>query len=124
MMSPNRPGGAWQWFLQRVSAVLLLVLVLGHLWIEHFLHLGSRFSYQGVAARLVHGFYDAIDYALLVVVVYHGLNGLYHVLTDRMHRGSARRTLAIGLSLVGIATVVLGADILSAFLTPHPWFLL
>ncbi len=124
MRAPGKPGGGWSWVLQRLSAVLLLGLVLAHLWIEHFMHLGRRFTYHGVQARLVHGIYDAIDYALLVVVVYHGLNGVFQVVTERVHNPPAVRFLGIGLVVVGIATVVLGADILSAFLAGRPWFLL
>lgn len=118
------PRGAWSWLLQRVSAVLLLVLVLAHLWIEHFMHLGHRITYHGVSARLLEGFYDAIDYALLVVVVYHGLNGLKSVLTDRIQSAAALKTVSWVLVVVGVLTVLLGADILSAFLMGRPWFYL
>lgn len=124
MRASRESGGAWSWVLQRLSAVLLLGLVLAHLWIEHFMHLGARFTYHGVRARLVHGVYDAIDYALLVVVVYHGLNGVFQVVTERVHGRRTVRLLGIGLVMLGIATVALGADILSAFLAGRPWFLL
>lgn len=124
MTGPVRPRGAWGWLLQRVSAVLLLVLVLAHLWIEHFLHLGARITYHGVSLRLAHALYDLVDYALLVVVVYHALNGLRNVLMERVHSPRGIGWLTTALVIWGLATIVLGADILSAFLNGRAWFYL
>lgn len=113
-------GGMWRWLLQRVSAALLLFFVIAHLWIEHFLHLGRKITDANVMGRLLHGFYQMVDYGLLVIVVYHGLNGFYHVMTDYTHSERAQVRLGWGLSLLGILTVVLGIDILSAFLDGQP----
>lgn len=102
----------------------LLVLVLAHLWIEHFMHPGRAITYGSVARRLVQGLYQAVDYWLLVVVVYHGLNGLKNVLEDRPWRPWAWRGIIAGLWIVGLATLVLGGDILSSFLDRRAWFYL
>lgn len=75
--------GARGWLFQRFSAAALLVLLMAHLWIEHFLHPSRPITYRTVGARLLHGLYQAIDYALLIVVVYHALNGLKAILADR-----------------------------------------
>ena len=116
--------GARGWVLQRVSALMLLVLVVAHLWVEHFLHPGRAITYRSVAGRLVHGAYEAIDYALLVVVVYHGLNGLRNVLQDRHWNRRLWAWVTGVFWVVGAATVLLGADILSAFLDGRAWFYL
>lgn len=116
--------GSVGWVLQRVSAVLLLVLIVAHLWIEHFMHLGRPITYSGVVDRLMHGIYDAVDYGLLIVVVYHGLNGLRNVLMDRVTSAQGVAILNGTLGVVGVATVILGADILSAFLDGRAWFYL
>lgn len=120
----DRGRGAWPWLLQRVSALALLILVVTHLWTEHFMHLGQTITYHGVAARLMHAAYDAVDYALLIVVVYHALNGFRSVLFDRIAAPALQRLTTGLLWLVGIATVVLGGDILSAFLDGRAWFYL
>lgn len=116
--------GARGWLLQRISAVLLLVLILAHLWIEHFLHPGRPITYDSVLQRLLQGLYQAIDYALLVVVVYHALNGLRNILRDRRWSAGGWFWISVGIWAVGLATVLLGGDILSAFLNAHAWFYL
>lgn len=116
--------GAWGWLLQRLSATLLVILILAHLWIEHFLHPGRVITYHSVLVRLVHGLFQAIDYALLIVVVYHALNGVRNILLDRAWSHGMRIALTAGFFVLGLATVLLGADILSAFLTPRAWFYL
>lgn len=116
--------GARGWLLQRLSALALLLLLTAHLWIEHFLHPGRRITYHSVAARLLHGLYQGIDYALLVIVVYHALNGLMNVLRDRVRSAAGWVAITATFWVVGLATVVLGADILSAFLNGRAWFYL
>jgi succinate dehydrogenase cytochrome b556 subunit len=126
MMKSTHSGerAFWPWLLQRVSAVFLLVLVVAHLWIEHFMHLGQPITYQSVARRLMRGLFDAVDYGLLIVVVYHALNGVRNIWLDR---GWSRQRLWVAstmLWVIGLATVVVGADIVSAFLNKRPWFYL
>lgn len=117
-------GGVWPWLLQRVSAVFLLVLILAHLWIEHFMHLGVPITFFSVRARLVHGLFAVIDYGLLIVVVYHGLNGLRTVLLEIPFLPHRVRAVNLALWLLGIVTVVFGMDILATFLWGRPWFVL
>lgn len=116
--------GGRAWLLQRLSAAALLVLVLAHLWIEHFMHRGTAITFSRVAARLFHGLYQGIDYLLLIVVVYHSLNGFRNILQDRVWSRAAWTAITSGIWVLGIATVVLGADILSAFLDGRAWFYL
>ncbi len=117
-------GGAWPWLLQRVSAVFLLVLILLHLWIEHFMHLGAPITFASVKARLVHAVFAVIDYGLLIVVVFHGLNGLRTVLLEIPFLPHRSRAITIGLWVLGVVTVIFGMDILAPFLWGRPWFVL
>jgi succinate dehydrogenase / fumarate reductase, membrane anchor subunit len=116
------PGPAlesWTWVLQRFTGVLLLVFVGGHLWVEHFLHVGQVIQFREIVARLAHALYLALDFGLLLTVVYHGLNGLRRVLAERQPKRG--RALALACLLLGLVTTAWGADILSAFLFKHPW---
>jgi succinate dehydrogenase / fumarate reductase membrane anchor subunit len=110
---------AWTWLLQRVSGVLLILLVGGHLWVEHFQQPGQLIRYQGVLARLQQGLFQVLDLGLLVVVVFHGLNGLVNVVSERWPAFSRAASL-LGL-VVGTATVLWGADILWVFWYRHPF---
>lgn len=117
-------GGAWPWLLQRVSAGFLLVLIFAHLWVEHFMHLGAAITFASVEARLMHALFAVIDYGLLIVVVFHGLNGLRTVLLEMPFLPHRVRTITMALWLLGILTVVFGMDILAPFLWGRPWFVL
>jgi len=74
-------GGVWGWFMQRVTAVILIVGLGTHLVATHILSIGEL-SYDNIAARLAGAFFVVIDVALLAAAIYHGLNGLRMVLLD------------------------------------------
>lgn len=125
MRAVSRSGrGARSWLWQRLSAAALLILIMAHLWIEHFVHPRRPITYRTVAARLLHGGYQAVDYALLLVVVYHALNGFKNILSERRWSRAGWMMVSAGIGMLGVVTVVLGADILSAFLNTRPWFYL
>ncbi|MCL6563200.1 MAG: hypothetical protein K6U87_09355 [Firmicutes bacterium] len=118
--SAGRPRPlSWSWLLQRLSGVLLILLVGGHLWAEHFQQPGQLIQYQGVLARLQQGLFQVLDLGLLVAVVFHGLNGLVNVVSERWPALSRAAGL-LGL-VVGTATVLWGADILWVFWYRHPF---
>jgi succinate dehydrogenase / fumarate reductase membrane anchor subunit len=116
-------SGLWPWLLQRVSALLLLFFIVAHLWIEHFMHLGAPITFHSVAVRLLHWTYAGIDYGLLVVVVYHGLNGLRSIILDAALTPRQVRAVTGGLWILGVVTVIFGINVLSPFLWGRPWFI-
>lgn len=109
---------SWAWLLQRVSAVLLLVFVGGHLWVEHMMNATT----DEVMSRLSHWVFLGVDIGLLVSVVFHGLNGLRGVLGE--YFAGSVRWLDKVLWGFGVFTVVWGADILWAFIFNHPFFVI
>jgi succinate dehydrogenase / fumarate reductase cytochrome b subunit len=113
---------SWGWVLQRFTGVLLLVFLGGHLWVEHFLHVGQLIRYRAVVVRLSRWLYAFLDFGLLAAVVYHGLNGLRRVLLERFP--GARRWIGAALLALGLLTWAWGADILSAFLYHRAWLVL
>jgi len=101
-------GGVWGWFMQRVTAVILLVGLGTHLVATHILNIGDL-SYDNIAARLAGAFFIVIDVALLAAAIYHGLNGLRMVLLD--YFWNARRQRLVFTYLLwafGIAFFVFG----------------
>lgn len=115
-------GVSWSWILQRFTGVLLLVFLGGHLWVEHFMHVGQLVRFRLVLIRLSHWLYDGVDLGLLVTVVYHGLNGLRAIIREAAPVGMA--WLEPALWGLGILTVVWGADILWAFWYHRPFLIL
>ena len=101
-------GGMWPWLGQRVSAVLVIVTIMIHLVLTHYVAIG-QLSYANIGARLAGGVVVVNDIVLLVAVVFHGLNGLRMVVLDWGLAGSGgRRVFDIALWLVGIVAVVFG----------------
>jgi succinate dehydrogenase hydrophobic anchor subunit len=101
-------GGMWPWLGQRITAVLVIVTIMIHLVLTHYIAIG-QLSYSNIGARLAGGAVVINDLVLLVAVVFHGLNGLRMVVLDWGLSGrGGRRVFDIALWLVGIAAIVYG----------------
>ncbi len=125
------------WSFMRVSALLIVPLVFGHLALMHVLQGVFDLTAQGheivgtgglinesgtavefVAARwnlLVGGvaIWRVYDFALLALVVAHGFNGLRYVLTDYTAHSPLLRRASVYLCLLGALTLlVLGVGAL------------
>ena len=93
-------GGMWPWLGQRVTAVVIIVTIMVHLVLTHFVSIGERLATTVVLVN---------DVLLLVAVVYHALNGVRMVVLDWGFSGSgARRGLDLFLWVVGILGIVYG----------------
>jgi len=79
-------SGEWNWLLQRVSGVALLVLLLGHFFIEHFAG-GGGLTYQAVAARFSSLGWKLFDLTFVIFALYHGINGIFMNIEDYVHSG-------------------------------------
>ena len=101
-------GGMWPWLGQRVTAVIVIVTIMVHLVLTHFVAIGEL-SYDNIGERLASGAVLANDVLLLVAVVYHALNGVRMVMLDWGLAGrSARRGFDAFLWVAGVTAVVYG----------------
>ncbi|MDP3046674.1 MAG: hypothetical protein Q8O07_04280 [Chloroflexota bacterium] len=108
--------GVWAWILQRLSAVLLFVLLGTHLGVLHYVDENLVINFAGVAARMKSVLYLIIDCGLLSVGLYHALNGLRAVIFDFGFGESGRRAITYTLLVVGVAFLLWGTYALAAFL--------
>lgn len=108
-------SGSWAWILQRVSAFLLIVFIGAHWWISHFDALGDTITFAGVQTRLQSAVLVFVDGAMLIIVLYHALNGVRNVLLDFNIGRRAERALSIFLLFVGIAFFIYGLNALLPF---------
>ncbi len=92
-------SGALRWLLQRVSGIVLLVVLFLHFGVTHYFP-GGEVTYQNVVARLSHPFWKLLNMTFLVLCLYHGLNGGWSILEDYLEKAWLRVTL-FGLLLVG-----------------------
>ncbi len=117
-------SGFWQWFLQRVSGLLLISLVGVHMWMGHFSGItdviaGSQeelILYDVVKRRLAQGLFIFADFSLLALVLYHGLSGIRSVLLEWGPAARRGNQITIGLLLLGAATFAYGARVLMVFI--------
>lgn len=113
-----RPGGGaplYLWFYMRVSAVAILGLVLGHLYIMHVLAGTDRIDFQFVAARLATPFWRVYDLILLAFALSHGLVGLRGVCDDYIHTRAWRALAEGAIWVLGVVFFLLGAFVLLTF---------
>jgi succinate dehydrogenase / fumarate reductase cytochrome b subunit len=101
-------GGMWPWLGQRVTAVVVIVTIIVHLVLTHYINIGE-ISYDNIAGRLANTAVLINDVLLLLAVVYHGLNGFRMVVLDYwLSSAGSRRALDAVLWIVGIAATVYG----------------
>ncbi|MBI4301003.1 MAG: succinate dehydrogenase, hydrophobic membrane anchor protein [Chloroflexi bacterium] len=115
-------GGWWAWFVQRVTAVLLIFFLGAHWGILHFVLSGEAITFERVTERFGSPAYLALDIALLATVLYHALNGLWVIITDYGLGWRGRRMLAVALIIIGIITFIYGTNALLPFTGRQPLF--
>ena len=89
------PANIWLWLLQRISAVLLVVVLGVHLWL-------ANFGQATASLRAVLGV------VLLALALLHGLNGVRAVILDFSPGIQGRRFLTTILLLLGAALLLFG----------------
>lgn len=116
-VATSKVAGTWPWFLQRLSGVLLIVLLGIHIFVSHFWHVGEDITVDSVNERLRELTYIVVDYSMLALVLYHGLNGTRTVLLDFDRFAKRRKGVDVGLTVLGIAMMIWGIVILWPFIT-------
>jgi succinate dehydrogenase / fumarate reductase membrane anchor subunit len=113
-----RPNG-WEWMswlYMRVSAVLLVFLVLGHLYIMHIVNSTDTIDFAFVAQRLANPIWRVYDLLILLLALSHGLNGLRGIVNDYTRPGGPWRLVwNVALWTVGLVFTLLGALVLFSF---------
>jgi succinate dehydrogenase membrane anchor subunit len=98
---------ALNWYLQRITGALLVVLLAAHFWVEHFMTADLQrgdLTYEAIHARVSNPLWQAIDISFLLVALYHGLNGLRNIALD-YSRVSVRAMQAITAALATLGIV-------------------
>ena len=105
----------WGWLYMRVSGVLLVVLIFGHLLVNLFLGEGVQaIDFAFVAGKLADPFWIVYDLLLLWLALIHGANGMRTIINDYA-RNRLRVVLLVLLAGATIALLVLGTLVLTTF---------
>ena len=120
----ERPAGGfelWSWLFMRISGLVLLLLAVGHVLIMHVWDAGvDRVDFGFVAARWGSPFWRTWDWALLVLALIHGINGLRIIVQDYVRWPSARFAVNMLFYVIGFGLFVLGTVIVFTF-DPSQW---
>ncbi len=114
-MTENRrsrfESGSIAWFLQRVTAVVLLFTLGFHfLWL-HFVNHAAEVTLWGSALRMDRLVYFIMIVVFLVTAAYHGLNGIYNALLNQGLSGRWRKVVFWLLAIAGTILVIQGIRI-------------
>ncbi len=105
----------WGWLYMRVSGVLLVVLIFGHLFVNLVSGEGVRqIDFAFVAGKLANPFWIVWDMLLLWLALIHGANGMRTLINDYAHR-RLRIVLLVLLAVVTVTLLTLGTLVLTTF---------
>ena len=106
----------WGWIYMRVSGVVLVVLIFGHLFVNLMLGDGvSQIDFAFVAGKLSDPFWQWYDFLLLTLALIHGTNGMRTIVNDYVAKASVRRILHTALVASTGVLLVLGTLVLFTF---------
>ncbi|OEU85345.1 succinate dehydrogenase [Streptomyces abyssalis] len=104
------------WLFMRLSGIVLVVLVIGHLLIQLVLDGGvSKISFAFVAGRWASPFWQIWDLMMLWLAMLHGMNGMRTIINDYAERDGTRMWLKMLLYTATAFTVLLGTLVIFTF---------
>lgn len=106
----------WSWLFMRISGVVLVLLVIGHLVIMNIVDGGvQRINFAFVSGRLASPFWQMWDLLQLWLAMIHGSNGLRTIINDYAEKPQMRFWLRTVLSVATVFILVLGTYVIFTF---------
>src|SRR5206468_7636393 len=106
----------YAWLFMRISGLLLVVLVLGHLFIMNILDGGvQRINFGFVAGRWASPFWQVWDLLMLWLAMIHGSIGLRTIINDYTRRDGTRPAQKGLLYTAPTITIALGTLVIFTF---------
>ena len=120
MRSPGiGSGGAFEWFFQRITGVVLFVTLLLHFLFLHYFNAGDV-SAQSVWERLQHPFWKTVDLLFLVTAIFHGVQGVLMNVNDYIHKPFWRLVVVSAVWVIGLSLLLMGGmTIINFKMTPE-----
>ncbi|WP_040594990.1 succinate dehydrogenase hydrophobic membrane anchor subunit [Timonella senegalensis] len=106
----------WAWLFMRVSGVILVVLIFGHLFVNLMVGDGVKaIDFAFVGGKWSSPFWQVWDLLMLWLAMIHGTNGVRTVINDYAEKHATRVVLKSLLTLGFVITVVLGTLVIFTF---------
>jgi succinate dehydrogenase / fumarate reductase membrane anchor subunit len=104
------------WMFMRMSGVVLLVLVFGHLFVNLMVGEGVKgVDFAFVAGKWSSPFWQVWDLLMLWLAMMHGTNGVRTIINDYAERDRTRLWLKMALYSSFVVVVVLGTLVIFTF---------
>ena len=115
----SRKAANWEkygWMYMRLSGVVLVILIFGHLFINLWAGEGIKaINFAFVAGKYATPFWRVWDGLMLWLALIHGTNGMRTIVNDYVERKALRRALVIALWAVCAALILLGTLVITTF---------
>ena len=106
----------YSWLFMRISGIVLVFLVLGHLFIMNILDGGvQRINFAFVAGRWASPFWQVWDLTMLWLAMLHGTNGMRTIINDYAERDQTRFWLKMLLYVSAGFIIPLGTLVVFTF---------
>ncbi|WP_427133352.1 succinate dehydrogenase hydrophobic membrane anchor subunit [Pseudarthrobacter sp. S9] len=104
------------WLFMRLSGVVLVVLIFGHLTVNLLVGEGIHaIDFGFVAGKWADPFWQVWDLAMLWLAMLHGTNGVRTIINDYAERDSTRLWLKIVLYAATTVIIILGTLVIFTF---------
>jgi succinate dehydrogenase / fumarate reductase membrane anchor subunit len=118
--APRSTGGInwekWGWLYMRVSGVLLVVLIFGHLIVNLVVGEGVKaIDFAFVAGKYASPFWKIWDFAMLWLALIHGANGMRTLVNDYASHRVVNKALKFALAGSTAVLLILGSLVIFTF---------
>lgn len=104
------------WLFMRLSGVVLVVLIFGHLFVNLLVGEGIKaIDFGFVAGKWADPFWQIWDLAMLWLAMLHGTNGVRTIINDYAEKDSTRLALKVVLYAATTVIIVLGTLVIFTF---------
>jgi succinate dehydrogenase / fumarate reductase, membrane anchor subunit len=106
----------WGWMYMRISGVVLVVLIFGHLFVNLVSGQGiAAVDWAFVAGKWANPFWRIWDGLMLWLALIHGGNGMRTLVNDYAHNVTVNRVLKWAILLAVVILIILGTYTVTAF---------
>ncbi|MCT1557518.1 succinate dehydrogenase hydrophobic membrane anchor subunit [Helcobacillus massiliensis] len=104
------------WLFMRLSGLVLVFLVIGHLFVNLWLGEGVKaIDFGFVAGKWANPFWQVWDLLMLWLGMIHGANGVRTIISDYVERPRLRQGLKYLLAAVTVVIILLGTLVIFTF---------
>ena len=107
--APRSGENSWLWLVKIVTGPLLIILILVHFIVNHFIGQNGLLTYADVVAYYNNPLIPLMEILFLATVVTHSLSGLRGIILDLKPSRGVLTAVDWLLALVGVAAVSYGA---------------